>query len=127
VVPNTVCQDFQPTELEKAMASEAPLRRAASSSSQPSIGADHPPVGAAAESDPLLIDCDRCSVRGSGCGDCVVTFLLGGPPSGVVLDDAERRAIDVLANAGLVPPLRMVHPLDRPGDGGSMWADGDPP
>ena len=69
-----------------------------------------------ATGDSVLIDCDSCSVRGAGCGDCVVTFLLGTPPSGVVLDDAERRAIDVLADAGLVPPLRMVRPLEsRPG------------
>ena len=47
-------------------------------------------------------------LRGIGCGDCVVTVLLGGPPFGVPLDDDERRAIDVLADAGLVPPLRMV-------------------
>lgn len=60
------------------------------------------------ESDSVTIDCDRCSLRGIGCGDCVVTVLLGGPPFGVPLDDDERRAIDVLADAGLVPPLRMV-------------------
>ncbi len=62
--------------------------------------------------DPVVIDCDRCSVRGVGCGDCVVTVLLGGPPYGVVLDDAERQALDVLAGAGLVPPLRMVESVD---------------
>lgn len=62
--------------------------------------------------DPTVIDCDHCSMRGVGCGDCVVTVLLGGPPFGVELDDAEKRAIDVLAQAGLVPPLRMVHSVD---------------
>jgi len=60
----------------------------------------------------LTIDCDRCAVRGHGCGDCMVTVLLGGPPDGVVLDDDERRAIAVLVEAGLAPPLRMVTPLD---------------
>jgi len=60
----------------------------------------------------VVIDCDRCAVRGIGCGDCVVTFLLGGPPFGTGLDDDERRAIDVLSDAGLVPPLRMVEPVD---------------
>jgi hypothetical protein len=39
----------------------------------------------------------------------VVTVLLGSPPEGVVLDDEERRALDVLAGSGLVPPLRLVH------------------
>jgi hypothetical protein len=56
----------------------------------------------------MIIDCDRCEVRGVACGDCVVTVLLGAPPEGVVLDHAERVAIGVLAEAGLVPPLRLV-------------------
>jgi hypothetical protein len=56
----------------------------------------------------VLIDCDSCEVRGLACGDCVVTALLGAPPEGVVLDDEERRALDVLAGSGLVPPLRLV-------------------
>jgi hypothetical protein len=62
--------------------------------------------------EPVVIDCDRCSVRGIGCGDCVVTVLLGGPPFGVALDDDERQALDVLADAGLVPPLRMVESIE---------------
>ena len=28
----------------------------------------------------MLIDCDTCTARGAGCGDCVVTVLLGAPP-----------------------------------------------
>lgn len=62
--------------------------------------------------EPVVIDCDRCSVRGIGCGDCVVTVLLGGPPYGVALNDDERQALDVLADAGLVPPLRMVESVE---------------
>jgi hypothetical protein len=54
------------------------------------------------------IDCDGCAARGPACGDCVVTVLLGAPPEGVELDDAERRAIEVLAEGGLIPPLRLV-------------------
>lgn len=56
----------------------------------------------------MLIDCDRCSVRGVACDDCVVTVLLSRPPSGVQLDEDERVAIGVLADSGLVPPLRLV-------------------
>jgi hypothetical protein len=56
----------------------------------------------------VLIDCDSCSVRGLACGDCVVTVLLGVPPVGVELDAAEQAAISVLADQGLVPPLRLV-------------------
>jgi hypothetical protein len=55
----------------------------------------------------VLIDCDSCEVRGQTCGDCVVTVLLGGPPDGVDLDDAERQAISALAEGGLLPPLRL--------------------
>jgi hypothetical protein len=64
----------------------------------------------------VLIDCDSCAVRGLACGDCVVTVLLSRPPSGVRLDDEERVAIGVLADSGLVPPLRLVsEPPRRPG------------
>jgi hypothetical protein len=100
----------------------------------------------------MLIDCDTCTARGTGCADCVVTVLLGAPPGwqsvdpvvvpmtgrtraavsegkatgeadlqpavaaedvvvpppGVVVefDEVERRAVRVLADVGLVPPLR---------------------
>ncbi|MGY1691759.1 hypothetical protein [Geodermatophilus sp. SYSU D01105] len=84
----------------------------------------------------MLIDCDTCTVRGTGCADCVVTVLLGAPPGwrgedptvvpmtgrreagvaedavvpgpGVVVefDEVERRAVRALAEGGLVPPLR---------------------
>jgi hypothetical protein len=58
--------------------------------------------------EPVIIDCEGCTARGAACGDCVVTALLGAPPDGIELDDAERRAIAVLAESGLVPPLRMT-------------------
>jgi hypothetical protein len=56
----------------------------------------------------VLIDCDSCAVRGLACGDCVVTVLLGVSPAGVELDAAEQEAISVLADQGLIPPLRLV-------------------
>ena len=56
----------------------------------------------------MLIDCDSCTVRGLACGDCVVTVLLGVPPAGVELDEAEQAAIGALAAQGLVPPLRLL-------------------
>ena len=58
----------------------------------------------------MLIDCDSCELRDIACGDCVVTVLLGAPQGGVELGTEERRAIDVLAGNGLVPPLRLVLP-----------------
>lgn len=56
----------------------------------------------------MLIDCDSCEVRGPACGDCVVSVLLGVPDDGTHLDRPEQAAIGVLADAGLVPPLRLV-------------------
>ena len=56
----------------------------------------------------MHIDCDSCAVRGLACGDCVVSVLLGAPPDGVHVDETERRALAVLADRGLVPPLRLV-------------------
>jgi hypothetical protein len=64
----------------------------------------------------VLIDCDGCAVRDLACTDCVVTVLLGGPPGVVDVDDDERRALDVLADSGLVPRLRLV-PLGMPQPG----------
>ena len=64
----------------------------------------------------MLIDCDTCIVRGAACGHCVVTVLLGAPPSasgGVELDGAEQAAIAVLAESGLVPPLRLLPSADQ--------------
>ena len=61
----------------------------------------------------MLIDCDGCAVRDLACTDCVVTVLLGGPPGAVDVDDEERRALDVLADSGMVPRLRLV-PLGLP-------------
>ncbi len=71
----------------------------------------------------MLIDCDTCEVRGLACGDCVVSVLLG-PPPGLELDAAERAAIDVLADVGLVPPLRLVRGDPRSGEGGAREAAG---
>jgi hypothetical protein len=59
------------------------------------------------------IDCDTCVVRGLACHDCVVTVLLGPPPE-LTIDDEERRALDALAAGGLVPPLRLVQPMEGP-------------
>ncbi|HJT91393.1 MAG TPA: hypothetical protein VJ777_05555 [Mycobacterium sp.] len=62
----------------------------------------------------VKIDCDDCAVRGPGCSDCVVSVLLGVPEA--LLDD-ERRALEVLADVGLAPRLRLV-PIHRHGDSG---------
>ena len=58
----------------------------------------------------MIIDCDSCEVRGLACGDCVVSALLGGPPGEI--DDGEAAAFEALAGSGLVPPLRLVLPVE---------------
>ena len=65
----------------------------------------------------MLIDCDDCAVRDLACGDCVVTVLLGAPAGRADVDEGERRALEVLADSGLVPRLRLV-PLGPPGQDG---------
>lgn len=56
----------------------------------------------------LIIDCDRCSVRGTGCAECVVSLLLGAP-----VEPAVRRAVDLFAEAGMLPEPVTV-PQRRP-------------
>ncbi|MBP7971646.1 MAG: hypothetical protein WBB44_12535 [Candidatus Nanopelagicales bacterium] len=55
----------------------------------------------------MLIDCGTCVVAGDACNDCVVSVLLGGPEDGQLVSE-ERRVIGLLAESGLVPPLRLV-------------------
>jgi hypothetical protein len=76
----------------------------------------HDSNGAAdcAPGEPVVIDCDDCAVRGPGCRDCVVSVLLGVPET--LLQD-ERAALEVLADVGLAPRLRLV-PMHRRRDSG---------
>lgn len=83
----------------------------------------------------MIIDCDTCVVRHQACDDCVVGVLLGlpeppgrsghgpdeadaretprepaapGSPLPVEFGPVERRALEVLADHGLIPHLRLV-------------------
>lgn len=69
----------------------------------------------------MLIDCDTCAMRDIACSDCVVSVLLGSPAPDVPvhLDETEQAAIGVLADSGLVPPLRLVRPNSPPESGGT--------
>ncbi|WP_226357823.1 MULTISPECIES: hypothetical protein [unclassified Pseudonocardia] len=79
----------------------------------------------------MIVDCDRCEVRGAACGACVIGVLLEVPeddrpipylpvdlPAGTVATtvapvefaEPERRALQVLAEGGLIPHLRLVEP-----------------
>ena len=61
----------------------------------------------------MLIDCDTCLAKDIACEDCVVTVLFG---EGLLtdrvldLDQDEAEALATLADAGLVPQLRLVPP-----------------
>jgi hypothetical protein len=86
---------------------------------RPETGPDLPdlPVGDAGpkgDAGTLHIDCDDCAVRGHGCQDCVISVLLGVPET--LLAD-ERQALEVLADAGLAPRLRLVPIHRRHADG----------
>ena len=81
----------------------------ARSSGPDSDGAAVPEAGAQ-----VVIDCDDCAVRGPGCRDCVVSVILGVPDT--LLED-ERAALEVLADVGLAPRLRLV-PIRRERDPG---------
>ena len=60
----------------------------------------------------MLIDCDTCTVRGTGCADCVVTVLLGAPPGWQGVDPvvvpmtgrARSGPATVTAEDAVVPP-----------------------
>lgn len=59
--------------------------------------------------DELMVDCARCAARGPACPDCVISVLLGPPEARLpVLGGDERHALGLLAEAGLLPPLRLV-------------------
>jgi hypothetical protein len=70
----------------------------------------------------MLIDCDTCTARGTGCGDCVVTVLLGAPPGWqgidpVVVPMPAREAPGAVAEATaedvVVPPPGVVVEFDE--------------
>ncbi len=57
----------------------------------------------------MIIDCGSCVVAGPACDDCVVSVLLGMPEGPIrSVADEHAQALGVLADSGLVPPLRLV-------------------
>jgi hypothetical protein len=65
----------------------------------------------------MVIDCETCSGQGVHCHDCVISVLLNAPPQQLELDSDEQIAFVSLADAGLVPPLRLI-PKRPPGRSG---------
>jgi hypothetical protein len=58
----------------------------------------------------MTVECERCEVRGLACGNCAATFIVTEEPD---LGPAEVRALTVLANAGMIPPLRFAPRLAK--------------
>ena len=75
----------------------------------------------------MEIDCGRCEMRGTGCRDCVVTALVprkapgSSPTAPGYLGEAEVKALGVLADAGLVSPLRFSVPGSTVLPGARVW------
>ena len=62
----------------------------------------------------MIIDCDHCEMQHTAaCDDCVVSAIVAmqGP---LELADEESEALEALADAGLVSPLRLVERLRDP-------------
>jgi hypothetical protein len=68
----------------------------------------------------MLIDCDTCTARGTGCADCVVTVLLGAPPGWrsadpVVVAMAGRARTTALDGGTPAPPAAEDVVVPPPG------------
>ena len=64
----------------------------------------------------VSIDCHSCRAPASACADCVVAVLLPETLGGTAaLDPDERRALSILSDSGLVPPLRYQPPAGKTG------------
>jgi hypothetical protein len=57
----------------------------------------------------MIIDCEACEHQETTvCDECIVPVLLHQMSGPFELHDDEARALDNLADAGLVTPLRLV-------------------
>ena len=57
----------------------------------------------------MLIDCDDCAMQDTtACQDCVVTHLLLDVAGPIEVDAEQVEALEIMADAGLVPTLRLV-------------------
>ena len=57
----------------------------------------------------MIIDCDECAMSQTvACRDCVVTHLLSDVVGPIEVDDEQAEALEVLADVGLVPQLRLL-------------------
>ena len=54
----------------------------------------------------MRVWCGDGTVREAACSECVAGVVVDLPPGGLTLDEAQARAVGVLARAGMLPPLR---------------------
>jgi hypothetical protein len=54
----------------------------------------------------MIINCDTCTMRDLACDDCVVSVIISVTEREVITPKAIR-AINTLAESGIVPPLRF--------------------
>ena len=74
------------------------------------IGSRLASVSAYSYSFTMIINCQTCVMREIACGDCVISVLLEIKPlpgKNAELTKGDEAAINLLSNAGLVPPLRF--------------------
>lgn len=57
----------------------------------------------------MIIDCDDCAMHETvACHDCVVSHLLHDMAGPIEVDSEQVEALDILADVGLVPQLRLI-------------------
>lgn len=57
----------------------------------------------------MLIDCNECTMQDTeACHECVVSFVLHDLAGPLEIDEEQAGALEVLAEVGLVPELRLV-------------------
>ncbi len=71
---------------------------------EPVVRTDYQPAAVRYSAGSLVVDCDRCTMQGVACHDCVVSVLID--PNETTFSPDEIRAVTALATWGLVPPLR---------------------
>ncbi len=56
----------------------------------------------------LSISCQDCVRRGTpDCSDCLVSFVLGGPPEAMELTAQDADVVELLTSGGLLPTLKF--------------------
>lgn len=64
----------------------------------------------------MIIDCNACELQATtACDECIVPVLLNQMSGPFDLADDEAHALENLADAGLVTPLRLVAGGESPG------------